>query len=83
MKTYKIIIHEVGPRDGLQVEKTIVPLKEKIAWVDGIKNSGIDIIQLGSFVNPKAVPQLAEIGRESWRERVFRAVYKSGGGVSV
>ena len=60
MKTDKIIIHEVGPRDGLQVEKTIVPLKEKIAWVDGIKNSGIDIIQLGSFVNPKAVPQMAD-----------------------
>ena len=60
MKTYIIIIHEVGPRDGLQVEKTIVPLKEKIAWVDGIKNSGIDIIQLGSFVNPKAVPQMAD-----------------------
>ena len=30
MKTDKIIIHEVGPRDGLQVEKTIVPLEEKI-----------------------------------------------------
>ncbi len=60
MKTDKIIIHEVGPRDGLQVEKTIVPLTEKIAWVDGIKKSGIDIIQLGSFVNPKAVPQMAD-----------------------
>ncbi len=60
MKTDKIIIHEVGPRDGLQVEKTIVPLTEKIAWVDGIRNSGIDIIQLGSFVNPKAVPQMAD-----------------------
>lgn len=60
MKTNKIIIHEVGPRDGLQVEKTIVPLKEKIAWTDGIIRSGIDIIQLGSFVNPKAVPQMAD-----------------------
>ncbi|MCP4705033.1 MAG: hydroxymethylglutaryl-CoA lyase [candidate division Zixibacteria bacterium] len=60
MKANKIIIHEVGPRDGLQVEKTLVPLKDKIAWVDGISKSGIEIIQLGSFVNPKAVPQMAD-----------------------
>lgn len=60
MKTDTIIIHEVGPRDGLQVEKTIVPLKEKIAWADGIIRSGVDVIQLGSFVNPKAVPQMAD-----------------------
>ena len=60
MKTDKIIVHEVGPRDGLQVEKTIVPIEKKIAWIDGIMNSGIDIIQLGSFVNPKAVPQMQD-----------------------
>ena len=60
MKTNRIIIHEVGPRDGLQVEKTIVPLENKIAWIDGIIRSGVDIIQLGSFVNPKAVPQMAD-----------------------
>jgi len=60
MKTERIIVHEVGPRDGLQVEKTIVPLEQKIAWIDGIMNSGIDIIQLGSFVNPNAVPQMAD-----------------------
>ncbi len=60
MKTDKIIIHEVGPRDGLQVEKTIVPLEEKILWINKVINSGIDIFQLGSFVNPKAVPQMAD-----------------------
>ena len=60
MKTNKIIIHEVGPRDGLQVEKTIVPIEEKIEWANGIIKSGVDIIQLGSFVNPKAVPQMAD-----------------------
>ena len=56
----KIIIHEVGPRDGLQVEKTTVPLAEKIRWIDGLCASGIDIIQLGSFVNPAKVPQMAD-----------------------
>jgi hydroxymethylglutaryl-CoA lyase len=56
----KIIIHEVGPRDGLQVEEQTVPLEKKIKWVEGLIASGIDIIQLGSFVNPKRVPQMAD-----------------------
>ncbi len=60
MNADKIIIHEVGPRDGLQVEKTVVPLEEKIRWIDGLIKSGVDIIQLGSFVNPEKVPQMAD-----------------------
>jgi hydroxymethylglutaryl-CoA lyase len=60
METRKIIIHEVGPRDGLQVEKTVVPIEEKIRWIDQLLTSGIDIIQLGSFVNPAKVPQMAD-----------------------
>jgi hydroxymethylglutaryl-CoA lyase len=56
----KIFIHEVGPRDGLQAEKTVVPLDEKIRWIEGLFASGIDIIQLGSFVNPAKMPQMAD-----------------------
>ena len=56
----KIFIHEVGPRDGLQVEKTVVPLEDKIRWIDAAIESGVDIIQLGSFVNPKKMPQMAD-----------------------
>lgn len=56
----KIIIHEVGPRDGLQIEEQTVPLEQKIKWIKGLLSSGIDIIQLGSFVNPKRVPQMAD-----------------------
>ncbi len=56
----KIIIHEVGPRDGLQAEKKIVPLDEKVQWVEGLCASGIDVVQLGSFVNPEKVPQMAD-----------------------
>jgi hydroxymethylglutaryl-CoA lyase len=56
----KIYIHEVGPRDGLQVEKKLVPLEEKIRWVEGLFASGIDVIQLGSFVHPVKVPQMAD-----------------------
>jgi hydroxymethylglutaryl-CoA lyase len=56
----RILFHEVGPRDGLQVEKGTVPLEEKIRWIDGLSAAGIDIIQLGSFVNPAKVPQMAD-----------------------
>jgi hydroxymethylglutaryl-CoA lyase len=55
-----ILIHEVGPRDGLQVEKIPVPLEEKLRWIEGLFLSGVDIIQLGSFVNPAKVPQMAD-----------------------
>ena len=56
----RIVIHEVGPRDGLQAEKLAVRLEEKIRWIRGMLGSGIDIIQLGSFVNPRKVPQMAD-----------------------
>lgn len=56
----QVYIHEVGPRDGLQVEKTAVPWAEKLTWIEGLLDSGLDIIQLGSFVNPEKVPQMAD-----------------------
>ncbi len=56
----EIKIHEVGLRDGLQIEKQTVPLEKKIAWVEGLLAAGIDMIQLGSFVNPEKVPQMAD-----------------------
>lgn len=55
-----ILIHEVGPRDGLQVEEMTVPLAEKIRWIEGLCASGVDMIQLGSFVHPERVPQMAD-----------------------
>jgi hydroxymethylglutaryl-CoA lyase len=55
-----IFVHEVGPRDGLQAEKATVPLEEKTRWVECLFTSGVDIIQLGSFVNPQKVPQMAD-----------------------
>jgi hydroxymethylglutaryl-CoA lyase len=56
----KIFIHEVGPRDGLQVEQMTVPLEQKVRWIETLFASGVDIIQLGSFVNPEKVPQMAD-----------------------
>lgn len=58
-----IKLHEVGPRDGLQVEKQTVPFETKLAWIDGLLETGIDIIQVGSFVHPEKVPQMADTDR--------------------
>jgi len=46
-----MIIHEVGPRDGLQMESSVVPLEKKEAWLRSLMASGLDIIQVGSFVH--------------------------------
>jgi hydroxymethylglutaryl-CoA lyase len=59
----RIIIHEVGLRDGLQMEKQVVPLDQKIKWAEDLIGAGIDIIQLGSFVHPEKVPQMADTDR--------------------
>lgn len=56
----QIFIHEVGLRDGLQMEKQTVPTEQKIAWTETLIGSGVDIIQLGSFVHPTKVPQMAD-----------------------
>jgi hydroxymethylglutaryl-CoA lyase len=56
----KIIIHEVGLRDGLQMEKQVVPIEQKKQWIYQLIDSGIDIIQVGSFVHPEKVPQMAD-----------------------
>jgi hydroxymethylglutaryl-CoA lyase len=58
-----LFIHEVGPRDGLQVEKQTVPSETKLLWIDALMETGIDIIQVGSFVHPDKVPQMADTDR--------------------
>ncbi len=55
-----ILIHEVGPRDGLQVEPQVVPLEIKVNWLERLLGSGVDIVQVGSFVHPTKVPQMAD-----------------------
>ncbi len=56
----KIIIHEVGFRDGLQMEKQVVPTEQKRKWINGLMEAGVDIIQIGSFVHPEKVPQMTD-----------------------
>ena len=56
----RVRITEVGPRDGLQNESTLVPVAGKIAFVDALGDAGFPEIEVTSFVSPKWVPQLAD-----------------------
>ena len=55
-----ILISEVGPRDGLQSIKTIMPLAAKKAWITALAASGLREIEVGSFVPAQVLPQLAD-----------------------
>jgi hydroxymethylglutaryl-CoA lyase len=56
----RVRIVEVGPRDGLQNEKTIIPTATKIELIDRLSATGLQTIEATSFVSPKWVPQLAD-----------------------
>jgi len=56
----QVTVYEVGPRDGLQNEKEIVPTEVKIAFIEKLADAGLCAIELTSFVKPSAVPQLTD-----------------------
>jgi len=55
-----ILVSEVGPRDGLQSIKSIMPLAAKKAWVAALAASGLREIEVGSFVPAQVLPQMAD-----------------------
>ncbi|MFD5387906.1 hydroxymethylglutaryl-CoA lyase [Streptomyces sp. NPDC056669] len=56
----RVRIHEVGPRDGLQNEKALVPVAIKAEFIRRLAEAGLTTIEATSFVHPKWVPQLAD-----------------------
>lgn len=68
-----IRIIEVGPRDGLQHESDIISTDAKVSFVDVLSKSGIAEIEAGSFVSPRAIPQLAD------SDEVFRRIERRPG----
>jgi len=68
-----IRIVEVGPRDGLQNESNVVPTAVKVSFVDALSKSGVAEIEAGSFVSPRAIPQLAD------SDEVFRRIERLPG----
>ena len=58
----KVTLVEVGPRDGLQNEPTALSVVQKATLVDKLSASGLPVIETGSFVSPRWVPQMADSG---------------------
>ncbi len=56
----RVTIYEVGPRDGLQNESTVVPVETKAEFIRRLVDAGLPIVEATSFVHPKWVPQLAD-----------------------
>jgi len=52
-------IIEMGPRDGLQNEKTAVSVQARIGFIEALVGAGLDTVEVGAFVSPKAIPQMA------------------------
>src|SRR5215470_13732745 len=51
---------EVGPRDGLQNEKPLLPTEQKIHFVEMLAEAGLPVVEATSFVSPRAIPQLGD-----------------------
>jgi hydroxymethylglutaryl-CoA lyase len=55
-----ILINEEGPREGFQIERGDIPTERKVALIDALSETGLKHIQIVSFVNPQAVPGMAD-----------------------
>ncbi len=55
----RVVINDVGPRDGLQNQPKILSIEERLAMISSLADAGVRDIEVGSFVSPKAVPAMA------------------------
>ena len=58
--TPQVLISEVGPRDGLQAIKAVMPTQRKFEWIDSLHVAGLREIEVASFVPAKLLPQMAD-----------------------
>jgi hydroxymethylglutaryl-CoA lyase len=75
--TQRLIVQEVAPRDGLQIEPQWVETADKIALIDALSTCGFTRIEAGSFVSPKAIPALRD------GDDVFRGIGRRPGVIYV
>jgi len=66
----RVTVVEVGPRDGLQNEAITVPVEDRVAFGNGLVEAGLRVVEVGAFVSPKWVPQMA--GSDEVLKRVRR-----------
>lgn len=71
-------LREVGPRDGLQNEKTVIATADKIEWINRLSRTGLPHVEITSFVNPKWIPPLADAAEVAQGiERVAGVTYSA------
>src|SRR5438876_3528797 len=58
--TKSVRVVEVGPRDGLQNEKVLIPTEQKIQFINMLAEAGLPVVEATSFVSPRAIPQLSD-----------------------
>jgi hydroxymethylglutaryl-CoA lyase len=69
----EVSIYEVGPRDGLQNEKAVLPTERKLELIEGVVAAGVRRVEITSFVDPRWIPALAD------HEQVARGVRRLDG----
>ena len=69
----RVTVVEVGPRDGLQNEAATVSVDDRVAFCDALLEAGLPVVEVGAFVSPKWVPQMA------WSDEVATRVVKRPG----
>ena len=69
----RVTVYEVGPRDGLQNESETLSVDDRVQFVDRLTEAGLPAIEVGSFVSPRAIPQLADSGD------VFARIHRASG----
>jgi hydroxymethylglutaryl-CoA lyase len=62
MTSEKVSINDVGPRDGLQSQEKILPPQERVELVNALLDAGLQHVEVGAFVSPRAVPAMAGAG---------------------
>src|SRR5262245_5291899 len=62
-RTRSVVVREVGPRDGLQMAKAVMPTSAKLAWIAAMVSAGLREIEVASFVPPAVMPQMADAAR--------------------
>ncbi|HEU0199581.1 MAG TPA: hydroxymethylglutaryl-CoA lyase [Burkholderiaceae bacterium] len=73
-----VVIREVGLRDGLQSIATIVPTERKCEWIRAALAAGLREIEIGSFVPPKLLPQMADTGEVLAYAKTLPGLFASG-----
>jgi hydroxymethylglutaryl-CoA lyase len=69
----RVTLVEVGPRDGLQNIDTPIEVELKVRFVEALARAGLPVVEVGSFVNPKVIPQMADT------QRVYAQIQRQAG----